>query len=127
MSILLRIFAAVVSLLFTWFVLYMIRKEKFLLKYAFLWLVMGVLGFLAALFPGWVFSLSWLFGFESPSNFLFFVCVIFLMATSLVLCAIVSRQTKRITNLVQVISIELADKDQKSIASAEPIDSKDIN
>ena len=110
MSIFLRIFAIVVSLVFIWFVLYMIRKERFLLKYSFLWLVMGLLGFFAALFPEWVFALSGLFGFESPSNFLFFVCVVFLMATSLTLCAIVSRQTKRITNLVQVVSIALADK-----------------
>lgn len=110
MSIFLRVFAIVVSLVFIWFVLYMIRKERFLLKYSFLWLVMGVLGLLAAIFPHWVFVLSGMFGFESPSNFLFFACVVFLMAISLTLCAIVSRQTKRITNLVQVLSIALADK-----------------
>lgn len=111
MSPFLRILAVVVSLLFIWFVLHMIRKERFLLKYAFLWLIMGFLGLLAALFPDWVYALSGVLGFETPANFLFFVCVAVLMAVSLVLCAVVSRQTKRITNLVQALSIALADRE----------------
>ena len=108
MSPFLRVLAIMVSLLFTWFMLQMIRRERFLLKYAFLWLVMGVLGLLAALFPDWVYTLSGLLGFETPANFLFFACVVVLMAVSLILCAVVSRQTKRITYLVQILSIALS-------------------
>lgn len=111
MSPFLRILAAVVSLLFIWFVLRMIRKEKFLLKYAFAWLILGILGLFAAIFPQWVFAVSSLLHFEAPSNFLFFVCVVILMVVSLALCAIVSRQTKRITRLVQMLSISMSSCD----------------
>lgn len=104
-----RILAIAVSLLFIWFVLHMIRKEHFLLKYAFPWLIMGLLGLGAALFPGWVHALSEALGFETSANFLLFACVAALMAVSLVLCAVVSRQAKRITSLVQAFSIAMAD------------------
>ena len=54
---------------------------------------------------GWVFALSALLGFEKPVNFLYFVCIVVLRGVGLVLCAVVSRQARQITHLIQELSI----------------------
>lgn len=105
MSFLIQAVSFITSLVFTWFVVRMIRRERFLLKYSFPWIVLGIAGIFASLFPGWVFALSGLLGFEKPVNFLFFVCIVVLLGFGLVLCAVVSRQSRRITRLTQELSI----------------------
>lgn len=105
MSIYLRLLVAATSILFLCFVVQMIRKERFLLKYSFFWLILGVLGLLAALFPGWVTALSQILGFETPVNFLFFACIVILMGVTLTLCAVASRLAKRVTSLTQEVSL----------------------
>ena len=105
MSFLIQIVSLVTSLVFTWFVILMIRRERFLLRDSFLWILLGVSGVLASLFPGWVFALSALLGFEKPVNFLYFVCIVVLLGVGLVLCAVVSRQARQITHLIQELSI----------------------
>lgn len=101
----LTVLVIIASILFCIFVLWMVRREHFLLKYSFLWLLLGVLGILAALFPGWVYGLSGFLGFQQPANFLFFICIIVLMGISLLLSAIVSKQSVRIKNLIQEVAL----------------------
>lgn len=110
MSIYLRLLLAATSILFLCFVVQMIRRERFLLKYSFFWLILGVLGLLAAIFPEWVIGLSAILGFEAPVNFLFFACIVILMGVTLTLCAVVSRLTKRVTSLTQEISLLKSEK-----------------
>lgn len=105
MSIYLRLFVAATSILFLCFVVSMIRRERFLLKYSFFWLLLGILGLLAALFPGWVIGLARVLGFEAPVNFLFFTCIVILMGVTLTLCAVASRLAKRVTSLTQEVSL----------------------
>lgn len=105
MSIELRVITIILSLCFLLFVGIMIRRRRILLKYSLLWMLLGVLGVLAAVFPGWIFALSSLFGFEKASNFLFAACIVFLMVLSLRLCAVNSRQHLRIKELVQTTSL----------------------
>lgn len=105
MSIYLRILVAATSFLFLCFVIQMIRRERFLLKYSFFWLLLGILGILAAIFPDWIIGLSGLLGFETPVNFLFFACIVILMGVSLTLCSVASRLTKRVTSLTQEVSL----------------------
>lgn len=101
----LTILVIIASILFCIFVLWMVRREHFLLKYSFLWLLLGILGIFAALFPGWVYGLSGLLGFEQPANFLFFICIIVLMGVSLLLSAIASKQSVQIKSLIQEVSL----------------------
>lgn len=86
-------------------VVMMIKRERTLLKYSLVWLGLGVLGLAAALFPNWVFSISDLLGFEKPVNLIFFACVMFLMIVSLEYNAIVSKQSVRIKELIQEVSL----------------------
>lgn len=105
MSIYLRLLVAITSILFLCFVVQMIRRERFLLKYSFFWLLLGVVGIVTAIFPDWVIGLSRALGFVTPVNFLFFACIVILMGVTLTLCAVVSRLAKRMTSLTQEISL----------------------
>lgn len=111
MSLGLRILFALVSVGFLFFVLMMIRRRKFLLKYSFFWLALSIVGLIAAIWPDWVLMLSVTLGFEVPVNFLFFVCIILLMGVSLTLCGVVSAQARRLVSLVQEVSILRAEYD----------------
>ena len=83
----------------------LVAQEKLMLKYSLLWLVLAVVLFLAALFPNALFALASLFGFASPSNFIFVIGFFCLIAISLSLTVIVSKQALRIKNLVQRIAL----------------------
>lgn len=101
----LRAFVALVSLAFLFFVALMVRRQRFLLKYSFFWLLLGVVGLIVALWPDGMMALSGALGFEMPVNFLFFCCIIILMGVCLTLCGVVSTQARRIVSLVQEVSI----------------------
>ena len=101
----LRAFVALVSLAFLFFVALMVRRQRFLLKYSFFWLLLGVVGLIVALWPDGMMALSGALGFELPLNFLFFCCIIILMGVCLTLCGVVSTQARRIVSLVQEVSI----------------------
>lgn len=83
----------------------MVAKKKLLLRYALLWIVLSVLLVLCALVPGPLFSLAHWLGFESSSNFIFVVAVLFLLVSVLSLTAVVSKQSEAIKNAVQRIAI----------------------
>lgn len=107
----LRAFVALVSLAFLFFVALMVRRQRFLLKYSFFWLLLGVVGLIVALWPDGMMALSGVLGFEMPVNFLFFCCIIILMGVCLTLCGVVSTQARRIVSLVQEVSILKASMD----------------
>ena len=107
----LRAFVALVSLAFLFFVALMVRRQRFLLKYSFFWLLLGVVGLIVALWPDGMMALSGALGFEMPVNFLFFCCIIILMGVCLTLCGVVSTQARRIVSLVQEVSILKASMD----------------
>lgn len=105
MSVPLRVVLVVVSVAFLVFVLRMVRNDKFLLKYAILWVVLGVLGVLLAVFPGAAFWLSSMLGFETPVNFVFMVTIVLLMGISLVYGAALSKQAAHEKSLIQEVSM----------------------
>ena len=83
----------------------LVSSKRLLLKYSLLWLILSLVLALCALFPDPVFFLSGLFGFEMPSNFLFVLAIFFLLAITLSLSVIVSRQSAYIKSLVQDLAI----------------------
>jgi hypothetical protein len=78
-----------------------VAHGKLLLKYSLLWMTLAVASILVALFPGPLFAVSSALGFETPSNFVFFVALFFLLAICLSLSIIASKQALRIKDLVQ--------------------------
>ena len=105
MSTLLQILLILTSAAFIVYVLLMVRKERFLLGYVFIWILLGLLGLASALFPKAVFALSKLFGFETPSNFVFFVCTLLLITSSIVFASALSKHQEALKSLVQEVSM----------------------
>lgn len=101
----LRIFLIAMSFFFLAYVLQMVRRDRFLLRYSFAWVVLGILGVIAAIAPDAVIIVSTAIGFEASSSFLFLVCILFLMITSLLFIAALSHQSKMIERLVQEVSL----------------------
>lgn len=101
----LRIVVIAVCLTFLAAVALQVRRGRLLLRYSLLWMALAVVAMLGALFPEIIFRLSDLVGFETPSNFILFVGLFFLMAVCLSLSVIVSKQALRIKSLVQEMAI----------------------
>ena len=93
----LQIVAIVLCVAFFAYVVHLVARERLLLKYSLLWIAI----LLCALFPQPLYSISSLLGFETPSNFIFFIGLFFLLAISLSLSSIASKQAIMIKNLVQ--------------------------
>ena len=112
MSLPLHLFLIVVSLLFLAYVLLMVRRDRFLLKYSLVWVVLGVLGVIAAFCPEGVSWLSDQLGFELPVNFLFLVTILFLMTASFVFVGALSRQAQQTQKIIQELSMLKAEIDE---------------
>lgn len=105
------IFASLVILIV---VFGMVANKKLLLRYALLWIALSVLLVLCAVIPGPLFSLAHWLGFESSSNFIFVMAVLFLLVSVLSLTAVVSKQSEAIKNAVQRIAILEHELNQKT-------------
>ena len=105
MNFIVRLCLGILSVVFLAYVLRLVAKGRLLLKYSLLWLVLCFAMLICAIFPGVVFFLSDLSGFITPSNFVFLVSIIILLAVALSLSIVVSKQVRSIKNLTQRIAI----------------------
>lgn len=76
-----------------------------MLKYSLLWVALSAVVCLCAIFPEPVYTVAGILGFETPSNFIFVIAIFFLLAISLSLSIIASKQTDYIKTLMQEISL----------------------
>ena len=105
MNFIIRLLLGALSVAFLVYVLHLVAKGKLLLKYSLLWLVLCLAMLICALFPGVVYVLSDFTGIVAPSNLGFLVGIVILLAISLSLSVIVSKQALSIKNLTQRIAI----------------------
>lgn len=101
----LRIVLLVISILYLVFVLIRVRRGKYLLKYALLWVFLSILGVFFAVFPQSLVFLAHLLGFSVPSNFVYFALIVFLLISNLMLCGVLSRQEMMLKSVTQELSI----------------------
>ena len=80
MSVLLRLFLITGALVLFYFVAYRIRKSMILMGDAIFWVLFSILLIVLAVFPGIAFWFSEMFGFISPSNFVFLCIIAILLA-----------------------------------------------
>ena len=92
MLIVLQAVVIVLALAFFAYVVHLIIRERLLLKYSLLWMVLTAVIVLCAVFPEPLYAISHLFGFVNPSNFIFLIGLFFLMAIALSHSAIASKQ-----------------------------------
>ena len=100
-----RILAFGLSLAILLFVLELVRREKLSFKYAFIWLFVCVLGVVCSVFSEWLFALSRFFGFEVPSNFIFFGRFGIFVFVSLLLTVFLCQQNRRNDRMAQKIGM----------------------
>lgn len=101
----LQIFVVVACVVFCVLICALVARRRLLLRYSLIWLALAILVALVALFPYPLFELSSIVGFTNPSNFIFFVALFALLAISLSLSIVVSRQASKITSLVQDLAL----------------------
>lgn len=113
MDITLRIVLLVVSILFLAFVLLRVRRGRYLLKYSLLWIMLSLLGVVSAIFPRWLETLGSLCGFSTPSNFVYFALIVFLLISNLILCGVLSKQETTLKSIMQELSIMKSQQDHR--------------
>lgn len=105
MSINLKVSLLVLLLLQLILIIRTTRKKQLTMKYASLWIVLIIIMSIVVLFPGLIFKLSELAGFEKASNMVFLLGFFFLFYLTFILTTSVSKQNAKITLLVQELSI----------------------
>lgn len=100
-----RILAFGLSLAILLFVLELVRREKLSFKYALIWLFVCTLGLVCSVFSEWLFVLSRFFGFEVPSNFIFFGLFGVFVFVSLLLTVFLCQQNRRNDRMAQKIGM----------------------
>lgn len=105
MSINLRIFLVLSVFCFILFILYVIKKQKLLLKYSLLWLASSFLMLICILFPSFLNLLCKILEIELVSNLVFLIGFLILLVLTFVLTIIVSEQKNKIVVLTEEIAI----------------------
>lgn len=97
----LTIVIILISLGFLLYAVRQVKKGQLLLRYSLMWLFLGALLFVVALFPLPIFEISRLLGFNTSSNFVFLAAVFFLLLIALSHAKAISRQTIQLKKLTQ--------------------------
>jgi hypothetical protein len=83
----------------------MIRKYRLELKYALLWLLLGIINIFLAVFPSISFFIADALGIEKPVNALFLLGIISLFTILFSLTIALSRSSNKVKDMAQDIGI----------------------
>nr|WP_276572589.1 DUF2304 domain-containing protein [Enorma phocaeensis] len=97
----LRLFLITGALVLFYFVAYRIRKSMILMGDAIFWVLFSILLIVLAVFPGIAFWFSEMFGFISPSNFVFLCIIAILLAKMFANSSEISLLKYRINEIAQ--------------------------
>lgn len=109
--------ALVGSLLVLAGIVEMLRRRQLSEKYAALWLVVGVLILVLAVFPGLLVSLSNALGVALPTNLLFFVGIVFLTSVVLHLSWELSRledETRKLAEDLAILRLDVEEQKRQA-------------
>jgi hypothetical protein len=105
MSLVLRLELVIFAIICMILILWVVKKEKLLMKYALVWLLSGFLMIIAVIIPNFMEKISGLLGFEKTSNMIFLGAFALLLYITFSLTIIVSKQSSQIRLLTQEVSI----------------------
>lgn len=86
----------IAAVVFFVYVIRLVSKGKLSLRYFFFWLSLSVVILIAAISPGFIGAIGELFGFVPTTHFVFFLGLFLLLAFSLMLSVVVTKQTASI-------------------------------
>lgn len=93
------------SLLFLIFIIRLIRNATFTLERSLMWLGIGLIMLVFSVFPSIPEKISGLLGFETMSNFLLVMAVLFSLIQLIIFTKHITKQSNDIKTLVQEVSI----------------------
>lgn len=100
-----KIALVILSVIFFLYIVRLVSNKKLLLSYSLLWLLLSVLIAICAFFPDPLYYIAHLLGIELPSNFVFIVAILCLLAIALSLSIVASRQTAYSKTLIQEVAL----------------------
>ncbi len=107
-----RIFFIAIAALIVSAVFYLLRNRQLREKYAALWVGVGLVSLVLAIFPSLLDSVAGFFGVEIPSNLLFVLAILLLLAVTLHLSLEISRLEDETRILAEHVAILNALQDQ---------------
>lgn len=99
-----KIFALIMTFLILTLVINQIRRQKMTFKYALAWLATSAVVLFFTIQDSWVKKLAQWAGFALPSNFIFFLLLIFVIFFSLLLTIHINEQNSRTESLAQAMA-----------------------
>lgn len=113
MSIVLRIALLIAAIFSIGWIMYRIRKSKVRLEDTLFWIVTGVILGVLGLFPSISFWMSSLFGFQSPSNFIFLIMICLLFEKVLTISILHSQAEDKYVILVAEMALRCKDLEKQ--------------
>ena len=101
----LKILTISLSLFIFIFILELVRKEKLTFKYALGWMFVSAAAVLLAIFDNILFAVARWFGFELPSNFIFFTLLAIFVFLTLLMTVFLCQQNNRNDAMAQKIGM----------------------
>ena len=98
---LLRILLLIGVAVYLFVILWLMKKQKLLVRYAIIWLFSGAVLGVFAVFPYIVLVLRDIIQIVTPSNLIFMIVIAFLLLVSLSLTSIVSGLSERLKKIAQ--------------------------
>ena len=104
-NITLSIVFIVLSLAFLLYTVYQVKRNKLLLRYSLMWILLSALLFIVAIFPQPIFALAKLAGFDVSSNFIFSAAIFFLLLLCLGQARTISQLVIKHTETTQRLAL----------------------
>jgi hypothetical protein len=99
-----KTFAIIMACIILILVIDLIRRQKMTFKYALTWLVLSAVVLFLTIKDSWLINLAQWAGFALPSNFIFFLLLVFVIFFSLLLTLHINEQNSRAESLAQAIA-----------------------
>ena len=109
-------FAIIFSIVFIFFILNLVRKNKLDEKYSILWMIFSIIILLVSIFPGIIERISNFVGVFYPPTLMLLLAIIIIGAYIVHITMVITKQNKMIIKLTQELAIfkeKLEDKEKE--------------
>lgn len=127
MTVTLRIFLIIASLLTVIWILRKIRKMKVKMEDAIFWLIFSALIIILAIFPEISYWLSTILGIESPANLVFLFVICLLLEKIFTLSIITSQLEEKVSILSAEVALRSQDEEKKLGKFEKKLDGENVN
>lgn len=127
MTVTLRIFLIIASLVTVIWILRKIRKMKVKMEDAIFWLIFSALIIILAIFPEISYWLSKILGIESPANLVFLFVICLLLEKIFTLSIITSQLEEKVSILSAEVALRSQDEEKKLGKFEKKLDGENVN